>query len=317
MIYLLNPITIGYGSFMWLNPTIFVFFTVLSFYFALTNRSKHSVIALGIATLYKQFAVIFFPILAMLLIKQLADSTRRTSLIQFLKYTGLYVMVVGLVSFPFLIISPDEFITQVLRSVSLSYEQLTHFTSNLSIPVHFNAFFLWLFGSSVFTDIIAWLIYNFVLLAVCGIVVYGAYATYHSDSKEESLVEVNEIFMKAVLWSFIAVLGVQTFFPRGVYKFYLLALMPFASLLFDYNDLSLVQNEKYTFEKHHLFVPIIATAIFLCFRFVYLWIAVAWAWFYIVKSGELSRIRGYFSVLRSSPESSSKRLEILEEIYSE
>jgi hypothetical protein len=321
MIYLLNPITVGYGSFMWLNPTIFVFFSVLSFYFALNNRTEFSIIALGVATLYKQFAVIFFPILAMLLIKQVANRTRRSSIIQFLKHTVLYTLIVGLVSLPFLIVSPDRFFTQVLRSTSLSYEQLTTFTSSLGFPVHFNAFFLWLFGSSIVTDIIAWLIYNFVLLVVCGLVVYGAYATYNSDNQEESSVDTKNIFMKAILWSFIAVLCLHTFFPRGVYKFYLLALMPFAALLYDYRDLKLEEKEPFTFKKHQLFVPLITTAIFLCFRFVYLWIIVVWAWFYLYKSGELSRIRSgiitFFSKFKPRSHLSSERMENLEAIYSE
>jgi len=320
MIYLLNPLTIGYGSFMWLNPTIYVFFVMLSFYFALNNRTELSVITIGVATLYKQFAVIFFPIIALLLIKQIANRTKRTSITQFLKYTVIYGLVVGLVSLPFIIVSPDEFITQILYRYSLSFQQLTNFTSSLVMPVHFNAFFLWLFGSSVFTDIIAWLIYNFILLAACGLVVYGAYATYQSDRSEESVIDTNDIFMKAILWSFIAVLCVQTFFPRGAYKFYLLALMPFASLLFDYKDLMLAKDE-FVFRKRHLFVPIIVTLIFLCYRFVYLWILVVWTWFYLIQSGELSRIldgiRSFFTKGRSSHDIELKTIETWEEIYSE
>ncbi|TFG29207.1 hypothetical protein EU528_10025 [Candidatus Thorarchaeota archaeon] len=320
MIYLLNPITIGYGSFMWLNPTPFVFFVLLSFYLALNNRTELSIVTLGVATLYKQFAVIFFPIIALLLIKQIANRTHRTSIIQFIRHTAIYGAVVGFVSLPFLIVSPTEYINQLLTSTTLSYVQLTNFNSNLVIPVHFNVFFLWLFGSSVLTDIIAWLIYSFVLLALCGLVVYGAYATYQWYNNEESSVDINGLFMKAILWSFIAVLCLQTFFPRGAYKFYLLALMPFAALLFDYEDLMLVRDE-FVFSKRHLFVPIIVTLIFLCYRFVYLWILVAWAWFYLIQSGELSRIRdgirSFFSKARSSPELDSEKIETWEEIYSE
>ena len=321
MIYLLNPITIGYGSFMWLNPTIFVFFTMLSFYFALNNKSELSVVSLGIATLYKQFAVIFFPIIAMLLIKQVANRRRRTSLGLFLKYTLLYVIVVGLVALPFYIVSPNEFYSQVLGSTSLTIQHLTHFNWDLVLPVHFNSFFLLVFGSSIFTDIIAQLLSHYILLALCGVVVYGAYATYGSHHNEASRADTKDIFMKAILWSFIAVLCLQTFFPRGVYKFYLLALMPFAALLFDYRDLELKEKGTYKFENHHLFVPLIASAIFLCFRYVYLWIIVGWAWFYLTRSEERSRIRNgigvFFSRLRNPHSSSSERMKILEDIYSE
>jgi len=317
MIYLLNPITIGYGSFMWLNPTPFVFFVMLSFYLAFTNKAEYSIISLGVATLYKQFAVIFFPILVILLIKQISGRTNKTAIIQFLKHTFIYVLVVGLVSLPFLIVSPYEYYNQMISSSQGVFERLTYYIPDLWMTIHFGSFFLWISGSSVLTDVLAWLVYNYVFLIICGLVVYGSFALYETKKEDISQNDTKELFMKAVFWSFIAVLCLQTFFPRGVYKFYLLVLMPFAALLFDYKDMSLSGKEKYTFKKHHLLVPIFATAIFLCFRFVYLWIIVAWAWFYLIKSGELSRIRDFFSVLKSSPEPPSERMEALEEIYSE
>ncbi len=320
MIYLLNPITVLYGSFMWLNPTPFVFFVMLSFYLALTNKAEYSIISLAIATLYKQFAVVFFPILAIFLIKQISNRSTKTVIFEFLKQTLIYSVIIGLVSLPFLIVSPNEYYYQVLALSRGNLDRLTYFTPQLSIPVHFGSFFLWIFGTSVFTDVLAWLIYYYVFLLVCGLVVYGTFAFTESKKDDISWTSTKHLFMKAIFWSLIAVLCLQTFFPRGVYKFYLLILMPFAALLFDYKDLEL-QKEIYTFEKHHLFVPITATVIFLCYRFVYLWIVIVWAWFYLYRSGELSRIRNgissFFSRLRTPPSSSTERMKTLDEIYSE
>jgi hypothetical protein len=287
MIYLLNPITIGYGSFMWLNPTPFVFFVMLSFYLALKNKAELSMVTLGIATLYKQFAVIFLPIIVLMFIKQKTDTTRKTSTIQFLRYTFIYTLIVGAVSLPFLIVSPNEFLSQMFSSSQAGFQYLANFIPDLWMTVHFNTFFLWLLGRSLFTDIIAWLIYNFVLLALSGLIVYGAFATYQQYQNDESSMDKKDLFMNAILWSFIALLCVQTFIPRGAYKFYLLAIMPFASLLFDYDDLTLTQPDEFVFEKRHLFIPLIITVVFLCYRFVYLWLIVALAWFYLIQSGEL------------------------------
>jgi len=318
MIYLLNPITVAYGSFMWLNPTPFVFFVMFSFYLALMNKAEYSIISLAIATLYKQFAVVFFPILAIFLIKQISTRTTKIVIFEFLKQTLIYSVIIGLVSLPFLIVSPNEYYNQVLALSRGNLDRLTYFTPQLSIPVHFGSFFLWISGTSVLTDILARLVYYYVFLAICGFVVYGTFAMMEAKKEDIPWVDTKHLFMKAILWSLIAVLCLQTFFPRGVYKFYLLILMPFASLLFDYKDLEL-EKGTYKFEKHHLFVPIMTALIFLCYRFVYLWIIVAWAWFYLYMSGELSRIRNgfssFFSRLRSPP--SSERMEILEEIYSE
>ncbi len=321
MIYLLNPITVAYGSFMWLNPTPSVFFVTLSFYLVLTNKAEFSIASIAVATLYKQFAVIFFPILALYLIKQRTDRTMKTSTIQFLKHTFIYIVIIGLVSLPFLIVSPHEYYTQLIESNRLNFERLTYFIPDLWMPVHFNTFFLWVSGSSVLTNVIAWLIYNYVFLIICGLVVYGAFAALQRTQGEVQEFGKRDLFMNAILWSFIAVLCVQTFFPRGVYKFYLLILIPFAALLFDFKNLRFQSKEAFSFKPRHLFVPLMIVAIFLCYRFIYLWIIVAWAWFYLIQSGEASRIRdGIQSFLRRikpAPSSESETIESWEEIYSE
>ncbi len=120
--------------------------------------------------------------------------------------------------------------------------------------------------------------------------------------------------MNAILWSFVAVMSVQLFFPRGAYKFYLLALAPLAALLFDYRDLELDSNQDYHFQKHHIFVIVMSWAVFLCYRFVYFWLLGAWVVFYLIKSAELSRI---FRGVRSFLSRTDDDLHELEEIYSE
>jgi len=323
IIYLLNPITVGYGSFMWLNPTPFVFFAILSFYLALNGNPELSVLALSVATLYKQFAVIFFPILVLFLIRKKTGITIQQGLTKFFRYTIIYGFVLLLVSLPFLLFSPQEYYYQVISSSFGSYSRLTVFTPDLSMPVHFGSFFLWLGGSSWFTDILAWFISNFVFLALCGIVVYISYGTIKpiTDTSNGSNLDIKDLFMKAILWSFVAVLCLQVFFPRGVYKFYLLALMPFASLLFDYRNLTLSQGKDFHLRKRHLFVPVFATVVFLCYRFIYLWLLVAWAWFYLIRSGELGRIlngiRNLYSKGNGPYEYSLETMETWEQIYSE
>jgi len=308
---------------MWLNPTPFVFFTILSFYLALTEKSELSVLTLSVATLFKQFGVIFFPILALFLIKKKTGITIQQGLTKFFKYTIIYGSVLFLFSLPFLLFSPQEYYNQVISSSFGSYSRLTVFTPDLSMPVHFGSFFLWLGGSSWFTDILAWFISNFVFLALCGIVVYCSYGTIKPipDTSNGSALDIKDLFMKAILWSFVAVLCLQVFFPRGVYKFYLLALMPFASLLFDYRNLTLCQDTEFHLRKRHLFVPVFATVVFLCYRFIYLWLLVAWAWFYLIRSGELSRIlngiRNLYSKGNGPAEHSPENMETWEKIYSE
>jgi hypothetical protein len=313
MFCMLNPLTLFYGAFMWLNPTPYVFFTMLSFYLALIEKEEFSIAALAIATLYKQFAVVFFPILVILLIKRKMDLQVKNKLVSFLKYTTIYAGVVGLVSLPFFIVSPTEYLNQMLFWNTGTYERLTFFIPNNWMTVHANTFFLWLGFPTWFTDFIAGLIINYVFLILSGVLVYGGFTFF-------KLEEVNDedrfksLFMKATLWAFIAVMSIQLFYPRGSYKFYLLALAPFTALMFDYKNLELRLRTKFQFQRHHLFMILMSLAVFLCYRFVYFWLLGAWVTFYLLKSGELKRIaNGIYRFLRRPDPVMSE----LEEIYSE
>jgi hypothetical protein len=313
ILYMLNPFTLFYGSFMWLNPTPYVFFVTLSFYLALSEKEEFAVIALAIATLYKQFAVIFFPILIILFVKRKADFNIKGKLVFFLKHTIIYSGVVGLVSLPFLIVSPDLFLNQMFFANTGNYDRLVVFIPENWMTVHANTFFLWLGFPSWFTDFIALLLINYVFLILCGVLIYGGFMFFNSTSFENGE-KKNSLFMKAILWAFIAVLSVQLFYPRGSYKFYLLALTPFLVLLFDYKDLDLKSRMRFKFQRHHLFGMIISWAVFLCFRFVYFWLLGIWVIFYLIRSNVLRQLTNPFS--RSS-KMGERSLSELEEIYSE
>lgn len=313
MFYMLNPLTLFYGAFMWLNPTPYVFFTMLSFYFALTQREEYAVIAIAIATLYKQFAVVFFPILVILLIKRKMDLRVKDKIVSFLKHTTIYVGIVGLVSLPFLIASPTEYLNQMILWNTGTFERLRIFIPDSWMTVHANTFFLWLGFPAWFTDFLAGLIINYVFLILCGILVYGGFTFFKPEEVNEED-RFKSLFMKAILWGFIAVMSVQLFLPRGSYKFYLLALAPFAALLFDYKDLGFNLRIEFRFQRHHLFVILMSLAVFLCYRFVYFWLLGAWVIFYLWKSGELKRItKGSYGFLRRPDSAMSE----LEEIYAE
>ncbi len=315
MFYMLNPLTLFYGAFMWLNPTPYVFFTMLSFYLVLIEKEEFSIASLAIATLYKQLAVVFFPILVILLVKLKTNLSLKNKFVLFLKHTTVYSGIIGLVSLPFLIVSPEAYLNQMILSNTGSYWRLVTFTPAPSIPVHANSFFLWLNFPRWFTDIIAVLIINYVFLILCGILVYGGYALY--KSRYENIVEkekIADLFMKAIFWSFIVVISVQMFYPRGSYKFYLLALTPFAALLFDYKNLDLSMKTEFQFSKHHIFLLLMTWAVFLCYRFVYFWLLGLWVVFYLVLTGELSRIKnGIFRFFIGGGTDTTE----LEDIYSE
>jgi hypothetical protein len=318
LLYLLNPFTLFYGSFMWLNPTPYVFFSTVSFYLALTEQEELSIVTIAIATLYKQLAVVFFPILSIVLLKRRAGRKSLDYARGFIKHTVIYAGVVLLVSLPFLIVSPELYLNQMLLWNTGRYETLRTFIPGLWMTVHLNTFFLWIGMPTWFTDIIAFLLANYVFLIICGLVVYGTFAIFKPSlsSKVDQSGRVRELVIQALLWGFVAVLCVQLFYPRGAYKFYLLALTPFISVLYDYRNLELKQDQ-YGFRKHHLVPLVLSWIVFLCFRFVYFWVLMAWLIFYLWKSGNLSRIAEGFRLIGRPSYKENSSMSVYEEIYGE
>jgi hypothetical protein len=273
LLYLLNPFILFYGSFLWLNPTPYVFFVTLSFYFALKGRGPQSILTLGVATLFKQFAVLFFPLLVLYLIKKDALPDHRSKIRDFGKHLIVYAGIILIFSIPFLLVNADAYLSRVLIR-GYSPEFLTTFNPQPSWPLTFNTFFLWINTPEVITWALAYLLAFYILLAGSCLLVYVAYAK--SDR--------TYTFAEALFWSIILVLAFQLFFPRGTYKFYLMILIPFISILFDYNNFSLEKNEPFSFKKEYLLFTLFSTIVFIMFRLVYFWILIMWLLFYLHKT---------------------------------
>ena len=303
LIYLLNPITLIYGSFLWLNPAPYVFFVTLAFYFALTKQRLFSVLVLAMATLCKQVTLIFFPLLIIALLKGEQPSTRQKLLQNFTKYTLVFLAVLLSVSLPFLLIDPASYIQRVILSGGQrSIEYLMTAILQPSYPVHFNTFFLLIGAPPILTVPIAFLLGNYILLGVTSVLVFVAFTRYSLTSNLQDKTRMQKIMTEALFWGIILVLLVQLFFPRGSYKFYLIALMPFLAVLFDYNDLTLTDTSSFEFKKRHWFIIIITTAIFLCLRYLYFWILIALILFYLYKCGYITAIVNSVKRIISRPQ---------------
>lgn len=293
MLYLLNPLAFFYGSFLWLNPSPYVFFLTVSFWLALKNKAELSVVALAIATLYKQFGVIFLPLLILVLIKKIEHVDFRKYIIYFIKYGIIFALVIGFASLPFLLVDYIAYVNRVLFW-SYSPEYLTELILQPSWPMNFNMFFVWLGMPYVITLGIGYLIAYYILLGVPVVLIYIVYARFKPNEKEVPLEQkerIKGIFTEVFFWSIIIVLLLQLFYPRGTYKFYLTALAPFISLLFDYNNLKLSQKESFVFQRYHMFPLVISWVVFLCFRLVYFWILLALIFFYLKRGGYFTNIR--------------------------
>ncbi|MFX0106958.1 MAG: hypothetical protein ACFE7R_01610 [Candidatus Hodarchaeota archaeon] len=309
MLYFFNPFTLFYGSFMWLNPVPHVFFVTLAFYFALIDRTNLSLVTLGIATLYKQFTVIFFPLLVITLIKRRTDLRGKHVITDFALYTVLYAAPVLLVSLPFLLTAPDLYLFRMISgNTGMTVEFLNTFHSELSYPINFNTFFLWIGGPTLFTYSIAVLLSYYVILGLSGILVYGALARFRPSAAESSA-RIKELMTQVIFWAAIGVILIQLFYPRGAYKFYLLALTPFISILFDFNDLSFSGRNQFQFNPRHLGGVILSVAVFLCYRYVYFLLLLGWMIYFLWKEDFFRR--GLKTVMQMKPASVHKDIENL------
>jgi hypothetical protein len=168
--------------------------------------------------------------------------------------------------------------------------------------VNFNTFFVWLGIPYEIALGIGYLITYYVLLGVPTILIYIVYARFNpSEEKgaQEQEGKNNRILTEAFFWTILLILFLQLFYPRGTYKFYLTALAPFISLLFDYRDLKLSRADSFVLQRYHSFSLVISWLIFLCFRLVYFWILLAWIFFYLGKGGYITNFKVWINKWRN------------------
>jgi hypothetical protein len=290
MFYFLNPFTLMYSSFTWINPPPFVFFVLLSFYFALDDKKYLSMVSLGIAIMYKQFAVIIFPLILITIMK----NSIKKGLKSRIKDISLCSLILGasiiLISVPFLIVDYQSYLNKLLlgHTVTYSIEFLTFFYYfDISRPVTFNSFFLLIQSPEIITTTIAYLLSYWVLLSAA----LGAIYIYHLvKTPSRKIIPENDDkdytpIIEGLFLTIIIVLCFQLFYPRGSYKFYLILLVPFISIFFDSKNFSLKQipdESQFKFKKRFLFSYIFSWFIFICNRYVYFLFLIVWIIYYIL-----------------------------------
>ncbi|MFX1286466.1 MAG: hypothetical protein ACFFB5_22715 [Promethearchaeota archaeon] len=237
LFYYLNPISLIYASFCWFNPPIFTFFVLITFYLiTLENRELRimnitvtsydiALLTLGIATMYKQFAAVFFPMVIITTIKQRNISDRSGVLTAIIRYSMIFLTTILIIILPFIMIDFSKTVESILISTT---EFGIWWTKRIgySFPVNFNSFFVILGLPDIVTDLIGFLISYWILLGVSALTIYFLFWCDFDRSK------IGENILKKVLffWVLILVICVHLFYPRGTFKFYLILLIPFFSL---------------------------------------------------------------------------------------
>jgi len=285
LLFFTNPFTLIYSSYLWINPPLFVFFVLLSFYLALNENFSLSIISLGIATMFKQFAIIFFPLILLLILKQIPNSNVKEKVKKMVYFSAIFGLVILLISLPFLFIDAESYLNEIFFfHTQYSVDFLTIFHNSLSYPVNFNSFFLLLGTHWIITRIIAYLLAFYILLGLSMLIIFLYFAGYPAKNLNKNHSINENLIIIALFYSIFLVICVQIFFPRGSYKFYLILLTPFISIFFHSKNLTLSKEfdrDEYKFNKRYLIPLIFSWIIFFSYRYIYFWILLIWMFYYI------------------------------------
>jgi predicted membrane-bound dolichyl-phosphate-mannose-protein mannosyltransferase len=200
------PINLFYSDYLWLNTPPMMFFSALAVYEFLSKKYGYAFICLAIATLFKQTALVLFPIFIIALLKE-------TNRVGAIRNTALYGGVCFLGSLPYIVTIPADY----LGSLGFSFFQVGSTASPFPYSISASTNLAWIFGDDAYYPAQPFLLGALLLsLAVLCLVVYETKAI---GDKE---------FITYVLF---ALLLAHALFPRGIYKYYLAAVTPFGALL--------------------------------------------------------------------------------------
>lgn len=280
LLYFLNPFTFLYSSFGWLNPSLFVFFIVLTFYLIIEHKYGWAILSLVISTMFKQFAIIFVPIVLILIIRMKEDSKLFKKVKNFLLYGFTYIGIILLISLPYLILNFNIYVQKfILGGTNISFEYLTTFYQFPGAMVHFNTFFLSIGAPEVVTTVVALLLQYYILLGACFLGI-ALYFLIYSPKKTNDYYK-KELYVLSLFLSLLTILSFHLFYPRGSFKYYFILLAPFISILFG-AEIRTAKSKEFRFKAIYLIPTIISWIVFFFNRYLYFWVILGWMIEYII-----------------------------------
>jgi hypothetical protein len=256
LFYYLNPVSLFYAAFGWFNPSIFVFLVITCSFLLLKKRKKIkffrnyldnydvAFIILAIATMYKQFAFVILPLALLYVYITISIENHDLALIFTVRYYLNYFLTILIIIFPFIIIDQDSVFTSTLSQTTIFYVEYTQIICS-RCSVNFNTLFVAIGLPSYLTDIIGFLIISWILQISSLVLIY---LLFYQERKiiiklPKEISKLNYLFKNYIFWVIITIISVHLLYPRGTFKFYLLFLIPFFSILLGF------QIPKITIDK--------------------------------------------------------------------
>lgn len=255
--YLLNPLVLYHSAFLWFNPAPFVFFFFAGFYMLVRGNKLTGTLLIVSAALFKQTAwFLGIPLVVYLLVRPrdrtipvdetsesdepspdsegedtqpkqktyLEAITSYFDLRGFSVYVVIVLVFVGAVMLPFLIAQPHFWVYWRLAMGSFSFEGNYIDPPVYTLPMRIQVLPI-MAGYSEFAHFLDIIIVSGGPLGFGVILIAGLMILKDKFNGEETLYFRRILFMTLLMMLFVNLVG-----PRGVFKYYFIAIVPFFSI---------------------------------------------------------------------------------------
>ena len=240
--YLLNPLILFHTVYEWLNPAPFVFFMMMSFYLLMKQRRLAGTLSMVTAALFKQTAFFLaLPLIAYLIkeppsknpVERSEDLSEDGELVPadsldvrgLLKMAIIVVVYVVIFSFPYILDFENYIYYIFLKPGMTLLDDVTVLPASNS-PVPFTALFILLGAPEALTQFIN-LVTAYSGLLLIGILI--PFVPMLLEVKDDE--NLPNYWRRVLFFTLLLLLSVHIFSPRGIYKYYCVALIPFFSIV--------------------------------------------------------------------------------------
>jgi hypothetical protein len=211
LVFALNPISLWWGNYLWLSTPIHTFFLALGFFYLVRKEMLWAVAWITVATMVKQTAGLLLPLVLIL--------EFRHSMERLFKALAVTVAIVLLVSLPYIALFPFTYFGALTAGMGSYwfYNALPPVTHPVPISV------LAIGWPEPFKFIAITLVFN-AIPWITFLALFWLSGIYIAEQSGRDYTD--QVLLVALLLS----LASHIFFARGLYKFYLIALLPFLVL---------------------------------------------------------------------------------------
>lgn len=258
--YLFNPVVLYHTVFEWLNPAPFVFFMMLSFYLLMKGKRTTGTLAMVTSAMFKQMAFFLaLPLIAYLLKRapvenpvpldaELRPAGDELDLKGFAKIILVVIVFIVVISFPYILDFNNYLYYIFQKPGGFLLNDITEYP-NPSQPISFAVLFIALGAPAPVIQAINLATYYSVFLVISIIPILTLMLLQVKDDSD-----LRSYWGRILFLTLLLMLCVHLFSPRGIFKYYCVALIPFFAIQ-PVSQMISVKNEKAKVSVFMILIP--------------------------------------------------------------